>query len=56
MATVDPAVRRAGMIAVCTIIGPVPEAGGQIMATTWVLRVWISSALIFSLCFQTSVW
>lgn len=35
-AAIDPAVRRAGMIAVCTMIGPVPEAGGQIVATTWV--------------------
>ncbi|KAJ3506598.1 hypothetical protein NMY22_g17195 [Coprinellus aureogranulatus] len=34
MATVDPAVRKAGVMAICTFIGPVPEAGGQIIATT----------------------
>ncbi|KAJ3505518.1 hypothetical protein NMY22_g17558 [Coprinellus aureogranulatus] len=33
-ATVDPAVRKAGVMAICTFIGPVPEAGGQIIATT----------------------
>lgn len=36
-AAVDPAVRKAGVVALCTFIGPVPEAGGQIVATTWVL-------------------
>ncbi|KAJ3502640.1 hypothetical protein NMY22_g18519 [Coprinellus aureogranulatus] len=33
-ATIDPVVRKAGVIALCTFIGPVPEAGGQIVATT----------------------
>ncbi|KAJ3507628.1 hypothetical protein NMY22_g16876 [Coprinellus aureogranulatus] len=33
-ATIDPAVRKAGVMAICTFVGPVPEAGGQIIATT----------------------
>ncbi|KAJ2926544.1 hypothetical protein H1R20_g10550, partial [Candolleomyces eurysporus] len=32
--TVTPAVRKAGVLAFVTIVGPVPKAGGQILATT----------------------
>lgn len=29
-------VRKAGVLAFVTVVGPVPEAGGQILATTYV--------------------
>ncbi|KAJ2921598.1 hypothetical protein H1R20_g15504, partial [Candolleomyces eurysporus] len=32
--TVAPAVRKAGVLAFVTLVGPVPKAGGQILATT----------------------
>ncbi|KAJ2914680.1 hypothetical protein MD484_g5746, partial [Candolleomyces efflorescens] len=32
--TVNPAVRKAGVLALVTIVGPVPDAGGQILATS----------------------
>lgn len=51
-AAIDPAVRRAGMIAVCTMIGPVPEAGGQIMATTYVFQLFSSSLSLISFRFS----
>lgn len=41
-ATLDPACRKAGIMAVLTIVGPVPKLGGRINTTSWVVSFHLS--------------